>query len=56
MADDGARVSLDVDTICIHGDTPGAAAVAQAVRAALEAAAWSSRRWPSNLRRSAAAS
>jgi UPF0271 protein len=38
VADDGARVSLDVDTICIHGDTRGAASVAHAVRAALEAA------------------
>jgi UPF0271 protein len=31
-------VSCDVDTICIHGDTPGAGALAQAVRAALDAA------------------
>jgi UPF0271 protein len=31
-------VSCDVDTICIHGDTPGAAALAQAVRGALETA------------------
>lgn len=28
----------DVDTICVHGDTPGAVAVAEAVRIALEAA------------------
>jgi UPF0271 protein len=26
----------DVDTICVHGDTPGAAAIARAVRAALD--------------------
>lgn len=29
--------SGDVDTICIHGDSPGALALAQAVRAALDA-------------------
>jgi len=28
----------DVDTICVHGDTPGAAALASQIRAALEAA------------------
>ena len=28
----------DVDTICVHGDTPGAAALAAQIRAALEAA------------------
>jgi UPF0271 protein len=27
-----------VDSVCVHGDTPGAVASAQAVRAALEAA------------------
>jgi UPF0271 protein len=27
----------DVDTICVHGDTPGAVAIARAVRAALDA-------------------
>jgi UPF0271 protein len=31
------------DTLCVHGDTPGAAALAQAVRAALEAAGFSVR-------------
>ncbi|HKC24589.1 MAG TPA: LamB/YcsF family protein, partial [Thermoanaerobaculia bacterium] len=31
-------VALAVDTLCLHGDTPGAAARARAVRAALEAA------------------
>jgi 5-oxoprolinase (ATP-hydrolysing) subunit A len=29
---------VQADTLCIHGDTPGAPAIAQAVRAALEAA------------------
>jgi UPF0271 protein len=35
---DGTSVSVRADTICIHGDTPGAAALAWAVRAALGAA------------------
>ena len=34
---DGARIALEVDTICIHGDTPAAAACARAVRLALVA-------------------
>jgi UPF0271 protein len=33
---DGSDVALDAGTVCIHGDTPGAAALARAVRAALE--------------------
>jgi 5-oxoprolinase (ATP-hydrolysing) subunit A len=35
---DGTSVSVRADTICIHGDTPGAAALARAVRGALTAA------------------
>ena len=35
---DGTSVSVRADTICIHGDTPGAAALARAVRGALAAA------------------
>jgi UPF0271 protein len=35
---DGITVELAVETLCVHGDTPGAAAVAAAVRAALAAA------------------
>jgi 5-oxoprolinase (ATP-hydrolysing) subunit A len=35
---DGAWTRVEVDTLCIHGDTPGAAAAARAVRSALEAA------------------
>jgi 5-oxoprolinase (ATP-hydrolysing) subunit A len=34
---DGAVVPLDADTICIHGDTPGAATLARIIRSALEA-------------------
>ena len=37
-ATDGGVVSLRADTICLHGDTPGAADLARQVRAALEAA------------------
>jgi UPF0271 protein len=36
-AADGATVNVAADTLCIHGDTPGALAIARAVRAALEA-------------------
>jgi UPF0271 protein len=35
---DGAEIALAADTICLHGDTPGAVEHARAVRAALEAA------------------
>jgi 5-oxoprolinase (ATP-hydrolysing) subunit A len=38
MAVDGTRVSLQADTICCHGDTPGAVEIAAAVRHALETA------------------
>ncbi len=37
-ATDGTIVRLRADTICLHGDTPGAADLARQVRAALEAA------------------
>jgi len=33
---DGCEIEVRADTLCIHGDTPGAAAAARAVRAALE--------------------
>jgi len=36
--EDGGAVRLEVDTLCLHGDTPGAAGLARAARAALEAA------------------
>jgi UPF0271 protein len=38
VARDGSNVTLKVDTICVHGDTPGAAELAAAVRAGLEQA------------------
>jgi 5-oxoprolinase (ATP-hydrolysing) subunit A len=38
VAVDGSTLRIAADTLCLHGDTPGAAAHAAAVRAALEAA------------------
>jgi UPF0271 protein len=35
---EGTEITLAADTLCLHGDTPGAVAHARAVRAALEAA------------------
>lgn len=35
-ANDGADIALQVDTLCLHGDTPGAATLAAAIRHALE--------------------
>jgi UPF0271 protein len=35
---DGSDIPLRVDTICVHGDTPGAADLARALRQGLEAA------------------
>jgi 5-oxoprolinase (ATP-hydrolysing) subunit A len=32
---DGEVVGIDVDSVCVHGDTPGAVAIAAAVRSAL---------------------
>ena len=38
VAVDGSRVPLDVESVCVHGDTRGAVELARAVRTALEAA------------------
>jgi len=38
VAVDGTRRRLDIDSVCVHGDTPGAVELARAVRTALEAA------------------
>lgn len=35
---DGGEIIIEADTVCIHGDTPGAETLAAAVRAALEEA------------------
>ena len=37
-ATDGTSITLKADTLCLHGDTPGAADLARQVRAALSAA------------------
>ncbi|MBM3471608.1 MAG: LamB/YcsF family protein, partial [Armatimonadetes bacterium] len=37
-ATDGTRIPLRPRTLCVHSDTPGAGALAEAARAALEAA------------------
>lgn len=39
----GTRLSVPVETICLHGDTPGAPAIGKAVRAALENAGFALR-------------
>jgi UPF0271 protein len=38
LAADGTRVAIAAQTLCLHGDTPGAAAIAQAIHARLESA------------------
>ena len=38
VAIDGTEVSLSADSLCVHGDSPGAVEMAQAVRAALDEA------------------
>jgi len=38
VALDGSEIALEADTICLHGDTPGAVVLARAVRQGLEAA------------------
>lgn len=38
VARDGSVLTMHVDTICVHGDTPGSAAIAAAVRLSLEKA------------------
>jgi UPF0271 protein len=37
-AHDGTFLELEVDTLCVHGDTPGASAILRAARAALVSA------------------
>ena len=45
-ASDGSVVAVRADTLCIHGDSPGAAAIARAVRSALEGAGIAVAPWP----------
>ncbi len=37
-AADGTELRVEVDSLCVHGDTPGAVGMARAVRSALDAA------------------
>jgi allophanate hydrolase subunit 1 len=37
---EGPRIAVAVDSLCVHGDTPGAVAAARAIRDALEQANW----------------
>ncbi len=37
ITESGARIAAQIDTICVHGDTPEAIAIARSVRTALEA-------------------
>jgi UPF0271 protein len=32
---DGSEIHLEADSVCVHGDSPGAVAIASAVRKAL---------------------
>jgi UPF0271 protein len=38
VASDGSRLAVSAQTLCLHGDTPGAVEIARAVRSALTAA------------------
>ena len=38
LAADGSTIRLEVETICVHSDTPGAGELAARLRAGLEAA------------------
>jgi UPF0271 protein len=38
FASDGSRLDMRVDTICTHGDTPGAQSLTRAIRAGLQRA------------------
>jgi 5-oxoprolinase (ATP-hydrolysing) subunit A len=38
VAVDGTRVQVQIESVCVHGDTPGAVELARAVRTALETA------------------
>jgi 5-oxoprolinase (ATP-hydrolysing) subunit A len=35
---DGSSIRVEVDSLCVHSDTPGAVGIAGAVRAALDGA------------------
>jgi UPF0271 protein len=37
---DGGRRAMRIDSLCLHGDTPGSVAIARCLRAALEGRGW----------------
>lgn len=45
-ASDGSTIMVGADTLCVHGDSPRAVEIAQAVRAALEGAGIAVAAWP----------
>jgi UPF0271 protein len=45
-ASDGSTVAVAADTLCVHGDSPGAAEIARAVRSALAGAGIMVAPWP----------
>jgi UPF0271 protein len=49
-ATDGSEVDLEIDTICVHGDTPGSVELARALRTGLEQAGVSVRPFSGPLR------
>lgn len=50
MATDGSEIALEIDTICLHGDTPGSLGLARALRTGLEEAGVSVRRFSGSSR------
>lgn len=42
-ATDGTQLAVEIDSICVHGDSPGAVAMASSLRAGLEAAGYTIR-------------
>jgi UPF0271 protein len=47
IAEDGTKIPVGIDSICVHGDTPGAVAMALAVRHALTGAGYELRAFAS---------
>jgi UPF0271 protein len=43
ITESGKQIPVRIDSVCVHGDTPGAVAIAAAVRAALEGAGYALR-------------
>ena len=51
VAEDGTRIETDIHSICVHGDNPGAVAIAGQVRRALEARGYALRPFAAALAR-----